>query len=59
MEFAKELFLVWDDNGTGHLNLDEISVPLVALGLSTDTEFVAKLVSSLDQKREPTFGDDF
>eukprot|EP00347_Sterkiella_histriomuscorum_P003737 403363140 len=50
VEFAKELFKVWDDDNSGVLDLDEIAEPLVALGLSTDSQFVAKLIESLGQQ---------
>lgn len=44
VEFAKDLFKIWDDDNSGVLDLDEISHPLVSLGLSTDSKFVAKLI---------------
>ena len=53
MEFAKELFKVWDDDNSGILELDEIAEPLVALGLSTDSLFVAKLIQSLGKSSNP------
>lgn len=39
-EFAKQLFKIWDADGGGSLDVDEISLPLIALGLSTDRAFV-------------------
>jgi len=53
VEFAKELFKVWDDDNSGILELDEIAEPLVALGLSTDSLFVAKLIQSLGKSSNP------
>jgi Ca2+-binding EF-hand superfamily protein len=44
VEFAKELFRIWDDDNSGVLDLEEIALPLVSLGLSTDSEFVTKLL---------------
>lgn len=44
VEFAKELFRLWDDDNSGILDLNEIALPLVSLGLSTNTKFVAKLL---------------
>jgi hypothetical protein len=50
-EFAKELFKIWDADGGGFLDVDEISLPLISLGLSTDTSFVEKLIKSLTMKK--------
>lgn len=49
-EFAKDLFKIWDSDGGGYLDVDEISLPLIALGLSTDTGFVEKLIRALKKK---------
>jgi hypothetical protein len=51
-EFAKDLFKIWDADGGGFLDVDEISLPLIALGLSTDTGFVEKLIKSLVKKKK-------
>jgi len=51
-EFAKDLFKIWDADGGGFLDVDEISLPLIALGLSTDTGFVEKLIRSLVSKKK-------
>ena len=48
IEFAKNLFLSWDDNENGQLDAEEIIRPLVALGLSSDSRFVIKLLQALD-----------
>jgi Ca2+-binding EF-hand superfamily protein len=50
-EFAKSLFKIWDADGGGFLDVDEISLPLISLGLSTDTGFVEKLIKALKQKK--------
>ncbi len=50
VEFAKELFKIWDDDNSGVLDLDEIAEPLISLGLSTDQKFVAKLIQSMVSK---------
>lgn len=47
VDFAKELFQIWDEDGSGVLELNELAIPLVSLGLSTDVGFVAKLIESL------------
>ena len=48
VEFAKNLFLSWDDDGTGELQASEIIKPLIAMGLSADSKFVHKLLQALD-----------
>lgn len=50
IEFAKKLFYSWDDDGSGVLEIDEISEPLIALGLAPGKEFVFQLIKSLDPK---------
>jgi hypothetical protein len=50
-EFAKDLFKIWDRDNGGYLDIDEISLPLISLGLSTDSGFVEKLIKSLKQKK--------
>jgi hypothetical protein len=34
IEFAKNLFISWDDDGSGVLEAEEIIKPLIRLGLS-------------------------
>ena len=53
-EFAKSLFKIWDADGGGSLDVDEISLPLISLGLSTDTGFAEKLIKALLQKKKQT-----
>jgi hypothetical protein len=48
LEFAKELFTIWDKVGRGQLEISQIIRPLVALGLSPDGTFVTKLLQALD-----------
>jgi Ca2+-binding EF-hand superfamily protein len=48
--FAKDLFKIWDENDSGKLDLEELTLPLVALGLVSDTSFVKKLMKSLSAK---------
>ncbi|CAI2382258.1 unnamed protein product [Moneuplotes crassus] len=52
IEFAKKLFFSWDDDGSGVLEIDEISEPLITLGLAPDKKFVVQLIKSLDSKFE-------
>lgn len=58
IEFAKKLFFSWDDDGSGVLEIDEISEPLIALGLAPDKKFVAQLIKSLDSKFLNTVDED-
>lgn len=48
IEFAKELFKIWDEDNSGQLDIDELTLPLIALGLSNDSSFVKKLIKSID-----------
>jgi len=41
--FAKNLFKYWDEDQSGRLDLEEFTLPLVALGLATNKQFVAKV----------------
>lgn len=51
-EFARDLFKIWDSDNGGFLDFDEISLPLISLGLSTDSGFVRKLIKSLKRKKQ-------
>ena len=50
IEFAKNLFISWDDDGSGVLEANEIIKPLVQLGLAPDSQFAWKILSSLDPR---------
>jgi len=50
IEFAKDLFISWDDDGSGVLEADEIIKPLVALGLAPDSHFARKILNALDPR---------
>jgi hypothetical protein len=45
--FAKDLFRIWDENDTGKLNIEILTLPLISLGLINDTRFIKKLLNSL------------
>ncbi|CDW87182.1 iki3 domain containing protein [Stylonychia lemnae] len=51
IEFAKELFKIWDEDESGNLEVDELTLPLIALGLSNDSSFVLKLLRSIDEEK--------
>jgi hypothetical protein len=42
IEFAKNLFISWDDDGSGQIELKKIIQPLVSLGL-TDSSFISQV----------------
>ena len=44
IQFAKNLFISWDDDGTGELSAEEIIKPLISLGLAPNSEFAIKLL---------------
>ena len=44
VEFAKNLFISWDDDGSGVLEAEEIIKPLIGLGLSSDSKFAIKIL---------------
>lgn len=50
MQFAKDLFNSWDDDGNGTVTESEVIMPLVALGLAPDAKFAMKIFGSLEQK---------
>jgi len=52
VEFAKNLFQSWDDDGSGTLEAQEIIKPLVQLGLAPDAKFARKMLNSLDSRTQ-------
>ena len=48
IEFAKDLFISWDDDGSGELEADEIIKPLINMGLVPDSKFAIGLIQALD-----------
>lgn len=48
LEFAKNLFIFWDDDGSGILEAEELIKPLVGLGLAADSKFTTKLLQALE-----------
>jgi hypothetical protein len=45
------LFSIWDEDKSGKLEVDEITLPLIALGLSSDSSFVVKLMKAIDAEK--------
>ena len=44
MEFAKQIFKAWDTSQKGYLTVKEFSEQLCGLGLTTDINFVQRLL---------------
>lgn len=47
VKFAKNIFITWDKNKNGRLDVDEIADPMISLGLSKDKPFVEQVVNSI------------
>lgn len=50
IQFAKDLFVSWDDDGSGILEAEEIIRPLISLGLAPNSNFAIMLLQALDPK---------
>lgn len=48
VEFAKNLFVSWDDDGSGVLDAKEIIKPLISLGLAPNSDFAIRLLQAVD-----------
>lgn len=48
VEFAKNLFVSWDDDGSGVLEAQEIIKPLISLGLAPNSDFALRLLQAVD-----------
>lgn len=59
IQFAKDLFLSWDDDGSGILEEEEIIHPLLSLGLASDSAFSRQLISTLDPKADKPGHDEY
>ena len=49
--FSKQFFNIMDEDGSGTIDLKELSYPLVALGLANNSEFVKKAMQMLNPKK--------
>ena len=54
VQFAREFFEIVDDTDTGGCYLNELSLPLIALGLSSDSSFIEKVLKAINPFK---FGD--
>ena len=48
VELSKNIFVSWDEDGSGVLEGDELIRPLLALGLANDQRFAYHLLETLD-----------
>ena len=51
MELAKEIFKAWDFDKKGYLTEEELAEQLIGLGLSTTSEFVKRLLQTLNKEK--------
>jgi len=47
LEFAKDIYLSWDENGNGDMDSNEIVKPLMSLGLAPNSAFARKICQAL------------
>ena len=50
LQFAKDLFISWDNDNDGKINESDIIRPLISLGLAPDSSFAKKICQALDTK---------
>ena len=58
IQFAKDLFISWDDHGTGTLKPDDIIKPLVELGLAPNSDFANMILKALDPRSKEDRSDE-
>lgn len=51
IQFAKEFFKIVDNGDTGNLNLEQLAIPLIALGLSSDSSFIEKVLKAINPSK--------
>ena len=51
IKFARENFQIMDDADAGKLSLTNIAVPMIALGLSSDSSFVMKVLKAISPNK--------
>ena len=47
VQFAKELFHIWDENGNGSLDIGELALPMIGMGIINSRENIMKLIKAL------------
>ena len=51
VQFAYEFFRIVDQEDTGSVFLENLAIPLIALGISSDQSFIEKVMKSINPKR--------
>ena len=49
--FAREFFKIIDVNGSGLLGFEELLVPLISFGLSSDSKFVKQVLKVINPEK--------
>jgi hypothetical protein len=52
--FAKNFFAIIDIDDSGEIDITELALPLISLGLATDSEFIKKALKVLHHKKYST-----
>jgi len=52
IEFAKNMFLLWDSEGKGSFSVEKITEELISLGLTIDNKVIISLLESFKSKKE-------
>lgn len=52
--FAREFFKILDVNGNGFLQFNEVTVPFISLGFSSDGKFVMQVLKAINPEKFAT-----
>ena len=47
VQFAKELFKIWDEYSNGRLDIGELALPMIGMGLIQSRQSILKLMAAL------------
>ena len=47
MQFARQFFNIIDETESGKLSMLKLAVPMIALGLSSDSSFIMKVMKAI------------
>ena len=51
VQFAYQFFKIVDQEDTGSVLIENLAIPLIALGISSDQSFIEKVMKSINPKR--------
>jgi len=51
IEFAREFFDIIDVNDSGGVYIEELAIPLIALGLASNVTFIEKLLKAINPSK--------